>query len=62
MVAYFQLQPAEADLQQLAEQYWEKTGERERELEKATFEAGEAIRGGDWRRSFAGSPNGWFIT
>jgi hypothetical protein len=48
MVAYFQLQPAESDLQQLAEQYWEKTGERERELEKAAFEAGEAIRGGDY--------------
>ena len=48
MVAYFQLQPAETDLQQLAEQYWENTGERERELEKAAFEAGEAIRGGDY--------------
>jgi len=48
MVAYFQLQPAEADLQQLAEQYWENTGVRERELEKAAFEAGEAIRGGDY--------------
>ena len=28
MVAYFQLQPAEAELQQLAEQYWQKTGEK----------------------------------
>jgi len=48
MVAYFQLQPAETDLQQLAEQYWENTGERDRELEKAAFEAGEAIRNGDY--------------
>jgi hypothetical protein len=48
MVAYFQLQPAESDLQQLAEQYWEKTPEKERELEKAAFEAGEAIRNGDY--------------
>ena len=33
MVAYFQLQPAEADLQELAEQYWQKAGEKEHELE-----------------------------
>jgi hypothetical protein len=48
MVAYFQLQPAESDLQQLAEQYWQKAGQREQELEKAAFEAGEAIRNGDF--------------
>jgi hypothetical protein len=48
MVAYFQLQPAEADLQQLAEEYWEKSGEKDRELEKAAFEAGDAIRNGDY--------------
>ena len=47
MVAYFQLQPAEAELQQLAEQYWQTTGEKEHELEKAAFEAGEAIRNGE---------------
>ncbi len=48
MVAYFQLQPAESDLQELAEEYWEKTGEKERLLEKAAFEAGEAIRNGEY--------------
>ena len=48
MVAYFQLQPAETDLQQLAEQYWQESGEKEHELEKAAFEAGEAIRNGDF--------------
>jgi hypothetical protein len=48
MVAYFQLQPAEADLQQLADQYWKEAGQREQELEKAAFEAGEAIRNGDY--------------
>ena len=48
MVAYFQLQPAETDLQELAEQYWEKAGEKEQSLEKAAFEAGEAIRNGDF--------------
>jgi hypothetical protein len=46
-MAYFQLQPAEAQLQQLAEQYWQEAGARERELEKAAYEAGEAIRGGE---------------
>ncbi len=48
MVAYFQLQPSEADLQQLAEQYWQKAGEKQHELEKAAFEAGDAIRNGDF--------------
>jgi hypothetical protein len=48
MVAYFQLQPAEADLQELAEQYWQKAGEKQHELETAAFEAGEAIRNGDY--------------
>ena len=48
MVAYFQLQPAETELQQLAEQYWQETGDKEHELEQAAFEAGEAIRNGDF--------------
>jgi len=48
MVAYFQLQPEEEELQELAEQYWEKSGEKEHELESAAFEAGEAIRKGDY--------------
>jgi hypothetical protein len=46
-MATFELQPAKAELQQLAEQYWQKTGEKEHELEKAAFEAGAAIRKGD---------------
>jgi hypothetical protein len=48
VIAYFQLQPAESDLQELAEEYWQKSGEKDRELEKAAFEAGEAIREGDF--------------
>jgi len=48
MVAYFQLQPSEAELQHLAEEYWQKSGEKEQELEKAAFEAGEGIRKGDY--------------
>ena len=47
-MAYFELQSAEADLQQLAEQYWQEAGERERGLEKAAFEAGAAIRNGEY--------------
>lgn len=48
MVAYFQLQASESELQQLAEEYWQKSDEKDRELEKAAFEAGEAIRNGDY--------------
>ena len=47
-MASFELQPGKSELQQLAEQYWKKTGEKEHELEKAAFEAGEAIRNGDY--------------
>jgi len=47
MVAYFQLQPAETELQELADEYWIKSGQKERELEQAAFEAGEAIREGE---------------
>jgi hypothetical protein len=46
-MAYFELQPAESDLQLLAEEYWEKSGEKEQQLEKAAFEAGAAIRAGE---------------
>jgi hypothetical protein len=46
-MAYFQLQPAEIELQQLADKYWEEAGERERQLEATAYEAGEAIRGGE---------------
>ncbi|HUA99613.1 MAG TPA: hypothetical protein VMA34_14880 [Terracidiphilus sp.] len=48
MVAYFQLQPAEADLQHLADEYWQQADAKEQQLEKAAFEAGEAIRSGDY--------------
>lgn len=47
-MAYFQLQPAEVELQEMAESYWHEAGERERELEAAAYEAGEAIRGGEY--------------
>lgn len=47
-MAYFELQPAEADLQQLAEQYWQKAGEKEQQLEQAAFEAGQSIRNGEF--------------
>ena len=44
----FSFSPRKSELQQLAEQYWQKAGEKEHELEKAAFEAGEAIRNGDY--------------
>jgi hypothetical protein len=46
-MAYFQLQPAEMELQELADSYWKEAGERERSLEAAAYEAGEAIRKGE---------------
>jgi len=60
MVAYFQLQPAEAELQQLAEQYWQTTGEKEHELEKQPSKPAKrsAMAKPPWRiskRSCAGS-------
>jgi hypothetical protein len=47
-MAHFELQPDEQELQQLAENYWHKAGKREQQLETAAFEAGAAIRGGDY--------------
>ena len=47
-MAYFQLQPAELDLQQLADDYWQEAGERERQLEAAAYEAGASIRNGEY--------------
>ena len=47
-MAQFELQPAEVDLQKLAEQCWEKAGQREHQLETAAFEAGASIRNGEY--------------
>jgi len=47
-MAQFELQPAESELQQLAEQCWQKAGEREHQLERAAFEAGASIRNGEY--------------
>jgi hypothetical protein len=47
-MAHFELQPAESDLQQFAEQNWQKAGDRAHQLEKAAFEAGAAIRNGEY--------------
>src|SRR5271157_689204 len=46
-MTYFELQTTDTELQPLAEAYWEKVGERERELEAAAYEAGKAIREGE---------------
>jgi hypothetical protein len=47
-MAHFELQASESELQQLAEQGWQKAGEREHELEREAFEAGAAIRAGEF--------------
>ena len=47
-MAQFELQPDTQDLQQLAEQYWQKTGSKEHALEREAFAAGAAIRNGDY--------------
>ncbi len=47
-MAHFELQPEESELQQYADQCWQKAGEREHELEQAAYVAGAAIRGGEY--------------
>ena len=47
-MAQFELQPSESELQQLAEQCWQKAGQREHDLEQEAYEAGAAIRGGEY--------------
>ena len=48
MVAHFHLEPARSELFGLAEQFRHEAGEREQRLERAAFEAGAAIRNGDY--------------
>jgi hypothetical protein len=48
MTAHFELQPAESDLQTLAEQYWQKSCNRDREMEQEAFQAGASIREGEY--------------
>src|SRR5215831_21114658 len=48
MTTYFELQPNETELQKLADQCWQEAPNRERRLEEEAFEAGEAIRNGDY--------------
>ena len=47
-MSHFDLQPKQAELQQLAEQYWNQAGEKEKQLEEEAFEAGKAIRNGEY--------------
>ena len=48
MTTHFELQPTEGEIQRLAQQCWEESGNRERMLEAEAFEAGAAIRNGDY--------------
>jgi hypothetical protein len=51
MTTRFELQPAENELQELADQYWQRSCNRERELETEAFEAGASIREGDYTQT-----------
>jgi hypothetical protein len=48
MTAHFELQPVESDLQHLADEYWQQCCNRERQLETEAFDAGKAIRNGEY--------------
>ena len=48
MTAHFELQPAVSEINRLAEQFRQEAGEREKRLEDEAFEAGAAIRNGDY--------------
>ena len=48
MTTHFELQPKETELQKLADQCWEEAPNRERRLEEEAYEAGEAIRNGEY--------------
>jgi hypothetical protein len=48
MTAHFDLQPAEMELQKLADDYWQQCCNRERQLESEAFDAGRAIRNGEY--------------
>jgi hypothetical protein len=48
MTAHFELQPAKSELSTLAEQHHREAGDREQRLERTAFDAGLAIRNGDY--------------
>ena len=48
MTAHFELQPVETELQHLADEYWQQCCNRERQLEAEAFDAGKAIRNGEY--------------
>src|SRR3974390_1632789 len=48
MTVHFELQPAEKELQQLADEYWTESNNRERQLEIEAYEAGACIRHGEY--------------
>jgi hypothetical protein len=48
MTAHFELQPTKSELSSLAQQHLREAGDREQRLERAAFDAGSAIRNGDY--------------
>ena len=51
MTAHFELQPTEMELQRLADDYWQQCCNREQQLEVEAFDAGRAIRNGEYTLS-----------
>jgi hypothetical protein len=47
-MVHFELQPSVDDLQNLAEKFWRDSGEKWQKAEEAAFEAGKAIRNGNF--------------
>jgi hypothetical protein len=47
-MALFELQAKESELSKLADEYWQQSGERERQLERSAYEAGASILNGDY--------------
>jgi hypothetical protein len=50
-VDHFELQPAESELEKLADEFWAKLGEKYQRLERDAFEAGALIRNGNLSRA-----------
>jgi len=48
MAEHFRLQPEANEMQQLADAFWSEAGEHEHELESEAYEAGSAIRNGEF--------------
>lgn len=48
MSVHFELQTAESELQSLANEYWQTADDRDKQRERAAFEAGASVRYGEY--------------